>query len=74
MVELLQNTSSLKKLEDKETQFSLIYLFLFLKCWRENYYFQNFSSIQNYKPFPSHYRSNGHYRRTKQNIKRIYLE
>ena len=31
MVELLQNTSNFKKVQDKETQFLLIYLFLFLK-------------------------------------------
>ena len=31
MVELLQNTSNLKKVQDKDTQFLLIYLFLFLK-------------------------------------------
>ena len=31
MAELLQNTSNFKKVQDKETQFLLIYLFLFLK-------------------------------------------
>ena len=31
MAELLQNTSNLKKVQDKETEFLLIYLFLFLK-------------------------------------------
>ena len=31
MVELLQNTSNLKKVQDKETRFLLTYLFLFLK-------------------------------------------
>ena len=43
--------------------------------WREEYHFQNFSKIKDYKPDISYKRSNrNHYQWTKRNTKIIYLE